>query len=188
VRSAVDSIAQQGTRASDIVRRIRAMFTKSAPERVRVSLNEVIRDACSLVQVQASRNEVALRIDLMDDLPSALGDPLHLQQVVVNLLLNGIEAASVVTDRPRRLVATSRRTAAGEILVAVRDSGVGIDPKDEKRIFDAFFTTKPQGMGMGLSICQSIIEAHGGRLWAKANDDYGATLQFNLPVDSESAS
>ncbi len=188
VRSAVDSIAQQGTRASDIVRRIRAMFTKSAPERVRVSLNEVIRDACSLVQVQASRNEVALRIDLMDDLPSALGDPLQLQQVVVNLLLNGIEAASVVTDRPRRLVATSRRTAAGEILVAVRDSGVGIDPKDDKRIFDAFFTTKPQGMGMGLSICQSIIEAHGGRLWAKANDDYGATLEFNLPVDGESAS
>jgi C4-dicarboxylate-specific signal transduction histidine kinase len=188
VRSAVDSIAQQGTRASDIVRRIRAMFTKSAPERVRVSLNDVIREACSLVHVQASRNEVTLRIDLRDDLPGVLGDPLQLQQVVVNLLLNGIEAASAVTDRPRWLAATSQRTASGEILVAVCDSGVGIDPKDDKRIFDAFFTTKPQGMGMGLSICQSIIEAHGGRLWANANDDYGATLQFILPVDNESAS
>jgi len=186
VRSAVDSIAQQGTRASDIVRRIRAMFTKSTPERVRVSLNDVIREACSLVQLQASRNEVTLRIALMDDLPSALGDPLQLQQVMVNLLLNGIEAASVVADRPRRLVVTSGLTASGETLVAVRDSGVGINPKDEKRIFDAFFTTKAQGMGMGLSICQSIIEAHGGRLWANANDDYGATLQFTLPIDNGS--
>ncbi len=187
VRSAVDSIAQQGTRASDIVRRIRAMFTKSAPERVRVSVNDVIREACSLVQLQASRNEVTLRIALVNDLPSALGDPLQLQQVIVNLLLNGVEAASVTTDRPRRLVVTSGQTASGETLVAVRDSGVGIDPKDEKRIFDAFFTTKPQGMGMGLSICQSIIEAHGGRLWANANEDYGATLQFTLPVDNGSA-
>ena len=131
---------------------------------------------------------MTLRIDLADDLPLALGDPLQLQQVLVNLLLNGIEAVSVVIDRPRLLVVTSRQAASGEILVAVRDSGVGIDPKDEKRIFDAFFTTKPQGMGMGLSICHSIIEAHGGRLWAKANSDYGATLQFTLPVEHESAS
>jgi C4-dicarboxylate-specific signal transduction histidine kinase len=185
VRSAVESIAQQGTRASDIVRRIRAMFSKAAPERVNLALNEVIREACSLVQMQASKNEVALRIELVDDLPSVVGDAIQLQQVVVNLLLNGIEAASAVSDRPRRLSVTSRRTGADKILVAVQDSGIGIDPKDEKRIFDAFFTTKPQGMGMGLSICQSIIEAHGGQLWAKANEDYGATLQFTLPMGGE---
>jgi signal transduction histidine kinase len=186
VRSAVDSIAQQGTRASDIVRRIRGMFTKAAPERAKVALNVVIREACSLVQVQASRSAVSLRIELADDLPFVVGDPLQLQQVVVNLVLNGIEAASAVTDRSRRLTVTSARTGASEVLVAVRDSGIGIDPKDEKRIFDAFFTTKAQGMGMGLSICQSIIEAHGGRLWANANDDYGATLQFTLPIDNGS--
>lgn len=188
VRSAVDSIAQQGTRASDIVRRIRAMFTKAEPERVTVALNEVIRDACSLVQVQASKSAVALRIELADDLPSVIGDPLQLQQVVVNLVLNGIEAVSAVTGRPRRLTVTSARANANNILVAVQDSGTGIDPKDEKRIFDAFFTTKPQGMGMGLSICQSIIEAHGGNLWAKANDGHGATLQFTLPFGDESTS
>lgn len=188
VRSAVDSIAQQGTRASDIVRRIRAMFTKAAPERMKVALNEVVREACSLMQLQASRSEVALCIELTDDLPAVIGDPLQLQQVVVNLVLNGIEAASVVTDRPRRLTVTSARTNASQILVAVRDSGIGIDPKDEKRIFDAFFTTKPQGMGMGLSICQSIIEAHGGHLCVKANDDHGATFQFTLPAGDESNS
>ncbi len=188
VRSAVDSIAQQGTRASDIVRRIRAMFTKSAPARIQVALNEIIREACGLVQLQASRNEVTLQMDLAVDLPLVLGDPLQLQQVLVNLLLNGIEAVSVVNDRPRLLLATSRQAGSSEIQVAVRDSGAGIDPKNEKRIFDAFFTTKPQGMGMGLSICHSIIEAHGGRLWAKANSDYGATLQFTLPVQHETAS
>jgi C4-dicarboxylate-specific signal transduction histidine kinase len=188
VRSAVDSIAQQGTRASDIVRQIRAMFTKAAPERVTVPLNEVIREACSLMQVQASKNEIAMQVELADDLPAVIGDRVQLQQVIVNLVLNGIEAANAVTDRPRRLRVRSERADFNGVLVTVRDSGIGIDPKDEKRIFDAFFTTKPQGMGMGLSICHSIIEAHGGRLWASANDDCGATLQFTLPVGNESAS
>ena len=159
------------------------MFTKSAPARIQVALNEIIREACSLVQLQASRNEVTLKIDLANDLPLALGDPLQLQQVLVNLLLNGIEAVSVVNDRPRLLVATSGQAVSGEFKWLCAIPAAGIDPKDEKRIFDAFFTTKPQGMGMGLSICHSIIEAHGGRLWAKANSDYGATLQFTLPVE-----
>jgi C4-dicarboxylate-specific signal transduction histidine kinase len=187
VRSAVDSIAQEGTRASEVVRHIRAMFTKAAPERVRVQLNEVIREVGALMSVQASRNEVALQIELAEDLPAAIGDRVQLQQVIVNLVLNGIEAASGVMDRPRRVAVKSERTGSDEVLVAVRDSGTGIDPKDQKRIFDAFFTTKSQGMGMGLSISHSIIEAHGGRLWASANDDHGATLQFTLPIDHESA-
>jgi C4-dicarboxylate-specific signal transduction histidine kinase len=188
VRSAVDSIAQQGTRASEIVRQIRAMFTKAAPERVIVRINDVIREACSLMLVQASKNEVALQVELTENLPAVIGDRVQLQQVIVNLILNGIEAASVVRDRPRRLRVRSERSDSNGVMITVRDSGIGIDPKDQKRIFDAFFTTKPQGMGMGLSICHSIIEAHGGRLWASANDDYGATLQFTLPVGNESAS
>ena len=113
-----------------------------------------------------------------------MGDRVQLQQVIVNLILNGIEAMSAVADRPRRLVIRSEMQDSDEVLVAVRDSGVGIDPKNERRIFDAFFTTKAQGMGMGLSISHSIIEAHGGRLWASSNSDYGATLQFTLPADT----
>jgi C4-dicarboxylate-specific signal transduction histidine kinase len=186
VRSAVDSIAQEGTRASEVVRHIRAMFTKAAPERVRVQLNELIREVAALMDVQASRNQVVLQMELAEDLPGAMGDRIQLQQVMVNLILNGIEATNAVTDRPRRVTIRSGRINAQEALVAVRDSGVGIDPKDEKRIFDTFFTTKSQGMGMGLAICQSIIEAHGGRLWASANEDHGATLQFTLPIEQES--
>jgi signal transduction histidine kinase len=108
-----------------------------------------------------------------------------LQQVIVNLILNGIEAMRDVGGRPRELVISSQMHNSDELLVAVRDSGTGIDPKNEKRIFDAFFTTKAQGMGMGLSISQSIIEAHGGRLWAGSNQDFGATVQFTLPAGRE---
>src|SRR5580704_14585664 len=187
-RVAVDCIAQQGTRASDVVRQIRAMFTKGAPERTRVQVNELIREVGGLVQAEASRNQVALQTELAADLPATIGDRVQLQQVIVNLVLNGIEAMSAVTDRPRRLVIRSERQDSDQVLIAVRDSGVGIDAKDFRRIFDAFFTTKAQGMGMGLSICHSIIEAHGGRLWARTNSDHGATLQFTLPAGRETTS
>jgi C4-dicarboxylate-specific signal transduction histidine kinase len=182
-RLAVDCIAQQGTRASDIVRRIRAMFTKTAPDRARVEVNELIREVAALMQTDASRNQVEIVTELAGDLPDAMGDRVQLQQVIVNLIQNGIEAMGTVTNRPRLLVIRSERQASSEILVAVRDSGVGIDRKNEKRIFDAFFTTKAQGTGMGLAISHSIVEAHGGRLWAGANSDYGATIQFTLPAD-----
>jgi C4-dicarboxylate-specific signal transduction histidine kinase len=181
-RIAVDCIAQQGTRASDIVRQIRAMFTKGAPERTLVRVNELIAEVGALMQADASRNQVALRTELVDDLPDATGDRVQLQQVLVNLIQNGIEAMSAVTDRPRHIVIRSERLASDEVLVAVRDSGVGIAPKNERRIFDTFFTTKAQGMGMGLAISHSIVEAHGGRLWASANSDFGATLHFTLPA------
>ena len=187
-RAAVDCIAQDGTRASEVIQHIRAMFTKDTPERTRVQVNELIREVGALVQAEASRNQVALQTELATDLPAAMGDRIQLQQVIVNLVLNGIKAMNDVTDRPRRLVIRSKRQNSDEVLVAVRDSGVGIDAKDFKRIFDAFFTTKAQGMGMGLSICRSIVEAHGGRLWASANSDYGATLQFTLPADRDTAS
>jgi C4-dicarboxylate-specific signal transduction histidine kinase len=182
-RTAVECIAQQGTRASDVVRHIRAMFTKGAPERTKVQLNDLIREVVILVEGAALRNQVALHTELAADLPDTLGDRVQLQQVIVNLVLNGIEAMSDVSGRPRRLVVSSRMQSADEVLVAVRDSGIGISSKDEKRIFDPFFTTKAQGMGMGLAISHSIIEAHGGRLWAAGNIDHGATVQFTLPIN-----
>src|SRR6202521_5064384 len=187
-RAAVDCIAQDGTRASEVIRHIRAMFTKANPERTRVHVNELIREVGALLQAGASRNQVELQTELAIDLPPAMGDRVQLKQVIVNLALNGIEAMGGVIDRPRRLVIRSETQNSEELLVAVRDSGLGIDVKDFKRIFDAFFTTKAQGMGMGLSICRSIVEAHGGRLWASANSDCGATFQFTLPADRDTAS
>ncbi len=182
VRVAVDCIAREGTRASDIVRRIRAMFTKSATEVIPVEINDLIREAAALLQAEISRNEVVLETELAADLPPVLGDRVQLRQVIVNLMLNGIEAMSSVADRPRRLLLRSE--ARGEMLITVQDSGPGIDPQNKKRIFDAFFTTKSQGMGMGLAICHSIIEAHGGKLSAGANNGLGATFQFTLPLSS----
>lgn len=187
-RMAVDSIAREGTRASDVVRHIRAMFTKATPERTRVEINGLIREVIALMQLQASRNSVQVETELETDLPPVIGDRVQLQQVMMNLVLNGIEAMSAVADRPRRLVICSVRQGSEEVLVVVRDCGVGIDPKNDKRIFDAFFTTKAQGMGMGLSISHSVIEAHDGRLWASANSDFGTTFQFTLPVGREAAS
>jgi C4-dicarboxylate-specific signal transduction histidine kinase len=184
-RAAVDSIAQQGTRASEVIRHVRAMFTKATPERTKLQVNDLIREVSLLIEGAALRNSVELQTELRADLPETTGDRVQLQQVIVNLVLNGIEAMSEVAGRPRRLVILSSVQNSDELLVAVRDSGFGIPPKNEKRIFDAFFTTKAQGMGMGLSISQSIIEAHGGRLWASGNSDHGATFQFTLPADRE---
>lgn len=185
VRAGVESIAQEGTRASEVVRKIRAMFTQAAPERTDIDINELIREVGSLIQAEAARNDVAIQMDLAGDLPATMGDRVQLQQVLVNLALNGIEAMNSVTDWPRELRIRSEKLDAASILVAVQDSGVGIDPKDAKRIFDAFFTTKTHGMGMGLSISHSIVEAHGGRLWPTANGNVGTTLQFTLPVEHE---
>lgn len=187
-RAAVDSIAREGTRASEVVRHIRAMFTKTAPERTRIQINELIREVRTLIEGAALKNQIVLHTELASDLPPTMGDRVQLQQVMVNLILNGIEAMSDVAGRQRRLVIRSDMPRADQVLVAVQDSGIGIDPNHQKRIFDAFFTTKAQGMGMGLSISHSIIEAHGGRLWATSNSDYGATIQFTLPAARETAS
>ena len=187
-RAAVDSIAQQGTRASEVVRKIRAMFTKAAPERTRVSLNDLIGEVSTLMEAAAFRNEVSIEMQLEGKLPATLADPVQLQQLMMNLILNGIEAMSTIIDRPRRLKIRSEAREPDRILIAVQDTGIGIDAADAERMFDSFFTTKSQGMGMGLSISRSIVEAHGGRLWASANSDYGSTFQFTLPTDNESSS
>ncbi len=185
-RVAVESIAQQGTRASEVVRHIRAMFTKGAQERNPVQINHLIRDVGVLIEGAAARNQVTLQTELAPALPNILADRVQLQQVIVNLILNGIQAMADVADRPRLLEVRSQIANSRDVLVTVRDSGIGIAKKDEKRIFEAFFTTKAQGMGMGLSISHSIIEAHGGRLWATSNQDHGATFHFTLPAERES--
>jgi C4-dicarboxylate-specific signal transduction histidine kinase len=187
-RAAVDAVAREGTRASDVVRRIRAMFAKTTPEKTMLDVNELIREVGALMQNQARRNDAVLHTELAAGLPAVMGDRVQLQQVVVNLVQNGIEAMSAVTDRPRTLTIRSRALDIETVLLAVEDSGVGIDQKNERRIFDSFFTTKARGMGMGLSISHSIIANHGGKLSAANNRAYGATFQFTLPVPRETAS
>ena len=145
-----------------------------------VDMNEAIEEVVILTQSEVRRNKVALRMELAADLPSVMGDRVQLQQVVVNLILNAIEAMSTVGDLERDLVIRTQRGEGDEVRVAVQDSGIGLDPTNVERIFDAFQTTKPDGLGMGLSISRSIVERHGGRLWAVSNDGPGATFRFTL--------
>ena len=167
-----------------MIRRIRALATKADPHKGLVDLNGIIHEVARLVQREVLGHRVVLRTDLAAALPPVLGDRVQLQQVLMNLVINGIEAMASVTDRPRELLIRSHQPEADQVLVAVQDAGIGVDPADMDRLFQAFFTTKPNGMGMGLSISRSIIEAHGGRLWASHNVGPGATVQFTLPLPS----
>ena len=150
---------------------------------VSLDINDVIREAVLLVQREVLSHGVSLRMELSAALPHVLGDRVQLQQVVINLLINGVEAMASITDRPRELVIRSQQHECGQVLVAVLDCGIGIDSQTADQLFSAFFTTKPSGMGMGLSISRSIIRAHGGRLWATPNPDHGAAFQFTVPVN-----
>lgn len=181
-REAVERMIRDGARGSEVIDRIRALVKKTGPQKVLLDINEVIREVVLLLQGEARKHEVFFRTEL--DAPPSLveGDRVQLQQVILNLTMNGIEASQGVTDRPRELVIRSQREAPNSVLVAVRDAGVGLDPNHMARVFDAFFTTKTRGMGMGLSISRSIIEAHGGRLWATNNAGPGATFHFLLPL------
>jgi C4-dicarboxylate-specific signal transduction histidine kinase len=184
-RKAVERMIGDGNRASDVIKRIRALVKKEISPKVWLDINEVIAEALALVQREVQRSRVVLRTELADDLFPVLGDRVQLQQVMLNLLMNGIEAMSGVRERARELLVSSGRDEANGVLVAVRDSGIGLDSECLARLFDAFYTTKPQGMGMGLAISRSIIEAHGGRLWATPNAHQGAVFQFTLPADGE---
>ena len=148
-------------------------------------MNQAIREVAALAEGEVRRNGVALRMELTGDLPPLLGDRVELEQVVLNLIMNAIEAMSAIGDRPRELVIRTQSGEVDQVRVAVQDSGIGLDPQGMGRIFDAFYTTKPQGMGMGLAISRSIIETHGGRLWAAPNEGPGATLQFTLQAYSK---
>jgi PAS domain S-box-containing protein len=180
-RRAVKRIISDADRASNVIRRIRDLAKNVTPEMARVDINEVIEDAILLVQRQTLGHRATLRLDLAAGLPEVLGDRVQLQQVIINLLINGLEAMAPVTGRSRDLVVRSQVREDGQVLVAVQDAGVGIAPEMADKLFNAFYTTKPDGMGMGLSICRSIVEAHGGQMWATNNDGPGATIEFTVP-------
>ena len=166
---------------------MRAFVRKAAPQTVRLALHDVIAEVLALAQGELRRHGVALHTDLAPALPPVRADRVQLQQVLLNLVLNGIDAMKAVTDRPRVLRIRAQPHEAGHVLVAVQDAGAGIAPQDLERIFTPFYTTKPEGMGLGLAISRSIVEAHGGRLWATPNDGPGTTAQFTLPTGDAGA-
>lgn len=183
VRATLERIVRDANRASEVVQRIRALAKRTEPQMVSLDMNEVIREAVLLVQREVLSHGVSLRTELSADLPDVLGDRVQLQQVVINLLINGVEAMASITDRPRELIIRAQQHERSQVLVAVLDCGIGIDSQTAEQLFSAFFTTKPSGMGMGLSISRSIIRAHGGRLWASPNPGHGAAFQFTVPVN-----
>jgi PAS domain S-box-containing protein len=179
----VELIIAGGNRASEVVRRVRALANKTSLEKVPLDVNDVVRETIPLVQRELISHQVLLRMELAPTLPMILGDRVQLQQVIINLVMNGIESMQSVTDRPRELVVRSCQDETQQVLVSVADCGVGISAENADRLFTAFFTTKSSGMGMGLSICRSIIDAHGGRLWATRCEPRGALFQFTVPAD-----
>jgi len=187
-RRSVEWIINDGSRAAEVIGRVRALAAKKGGEKTRLDINDVIEEVRALVERQLSDNRVSLRVE---PAPAALmvhADRVQLQQVIINLVMNGVEAMQQVTDRPHELTIRSREDHAGHALVIVEDRGVGFSRSgDSERLFDAFFTTKSNGLGLGLSICRSIIEAHGGQMSASGNADHGATFQFSLPLHEEIA-
>ena len=180
-RAAVRRIIRDGNRASSVLARVRALMKKGEPVKESLDINSLIQEILALTEGEVRRNEVSLQTELAAGLPPVAGDRVQLQQVLLNLIMNAIEAMSAVKDRARVLCIRTDRQDPDDVLVAVQDSGIGLDPAQLERIFDAFHTTKQEGMGMGLSISRSIIEAHGGRLWAVLNEGPGVTLRFSLP-------
>jgi PAS domain S-box-containing protein len=178
-----EGIIGDGKRASEVIRRVRALANKTSLEKVPLDANDVVRETIPLVQRELISHQVLLRMELAPSLPMILGDRVQLQQVIINLVINGIESMQSVTDRPRELVIRSGQDETEQVLVGVTDCGVGISAENADRLFTPFFTTKSSGMGMGLSICRSIIDAHGGRLWATACESRGALFQFTIPAD-----
>jgi two-component system sensor kinase FixL len=187
-RHAIERIIDEGIRASEVIKRLRRLAAKGEEERTPLDINQVIKEVLPLVQREALDHNVALQIDAAPKLPAVLGDRVQLQQVVLNLVMNAIEAMSTVTDRSCRILIRTFLDEDDQVVVAVQDTGHGISAEDAVRLFNPFFSTKPNGMGMGLSICRSIIEGHDGRILARQNVDHGATLQFALPASREDIS
>jgi signal transduction histidine kinase len=187
VRRSVQWVIDDGGRASEVIRRVRALATKADIERAALDINDVVKEVIALVQRELFSHRVSLQMEFAPALPMIMGDRVQLQQLIINLVMNGIEAMQSVTDRPRELVIRSGEDDAHGVRVSVADCGHGISAEDADRLFNPFFTTKSSGMGMGLSICRSIMEVHGGRLWATANVPHGATFQFTLPVNADTA-
>ncbi len=188
VEAALSRIARDGIRAGEVIGRVRALLKRAPRRNERVEINAAIREVVELTRGEAKKNGVVVQTDLGEDLPLVPGDRVELQQVILNLILNAIEAMNATSEGPRELLISTGETGAKGVFVAVADSGPGLAPASLERIFEAFYTTKPSGLGMGLPICRSIIEALAGRLWATANAPQGAIFQFTLPTDPGSAS
>jgi signal transduction histidine kinase len=188
VRQALDAIIKDGTRAGDVIGRIRALIKKAPPRQDQLDINEAILEVIEVTRSELLRNGVSLRTELAKGLPLIRGDRIQLQQIVLNLSLNAVEAMSDASKGSRDLQISTAEDRSNGVLVAVRDSGPGLNPESLERVFDPFYTTKPGGMGMGLSICRSIVEGHGGRMWATANAPRGAIFQFTLSARRESTS
>jgi len=183
-RQAASRVIKDATRAAEIISRIRLLFKKGAPQQELVDVNEVIREMVVLLRNEASRYSISLRTELVADLPQVMGDRVQLQQVLMNLMNNGIDAMKDVAAT-RELALKSQRAGNGELMVSVSDTGVGLPPQQADQIFNAFFTTKVDGTGMGLRISRSIVESHGGRLWAANNSPRGASFHLTLPTKVE---
>ena len=183
VRQAVEAIIRDGTRASSVLVRIRGLLRRGERLRERLNINDLIREVIALLDGELRRNGASPRTDMPGNLPPVVVDRVLLQQVILNLIMNAMEAMRAVSDRAQVLRIRTEEQPSGSIVVLVQDSGVGIDPKHSSRMFEPFYTTKVEGIGMGLAISRSIIEAHGGRLWAVANDGPGSSFYFTLPID-----
>jgi signal transduction histidine kinase len=182
VRQALGGAVTDGTRALEIIGRIRSLIRKESPRKDAFALNEAIVELIALTRDEMMKNNVWVQTQLAEDLPLIEGDRVQLQQVILNLIINAVEAMSGVSEGARKLLIGTGKDASGKLLVSVHDSGPGLRPEGLDRLFDSFYTTKPGGMGMGLSICRSIVEAHGGRIWATPNAGRGITVQFTLPI------
>ena len=180
-QATLQSIIDDAHRASEVIKSIRAMFQKNGQEKMPLDINELIREVLAFVDGEIRSQRVSVKTELIEKLPYVSANRTQLQQVIINLMTNAIEAMGSVTDRARVLRVKSGLHESDGLLITVEDSGTGVDPKDMDRIFDAFFTTKSTGMGMGLAICRSIIEAHGGRLCALAASPHGSIFQVALP-------
>ncbi len=187
-KKSVERVIRDANRGSEVIENIRALSKKAEAQKAPLNINDVVKDVIPLLEREVSDHQVSLRMELALDLPFIFADRIQLQQVIINLLINSIQAMQTVTERPRELVIRSRRDEADQILVAVKDCGVGISAEHADRLFNAFFTTKSSGLGIGLRICRSIIEAHGGRLWLSGNAGPGATFQFTLPAYRQATS
>jgi C4-dicarboxylate-specific signal transduction histidine kinase len=181
-RQAVEAIIRDGTRASSVLVRIRGLLRRGERLRERLDVNDIIREVIALLDGELCRNGASLRTEMSGNLPPVVVDRVLLQQVILNLMMNAMEAMRAVNDQEQVLRIRTEKQPSGSIVVLVQDSGVGVDPEHLSRMFEAFYTTKVEGIGMGLTISRSIIEAHGGRLWAVANDGPGSTFCFTLPI------
>ena len=172
---------RDGNRAADVIARLRALFSKKEPATEAVDLNEATREVIALSLGDFQKSRVILRTELADDLQSVAADRVQLQQVVLNLLRNALDAMNAVDDRPRELLIKTERDAGDRVRLSVKDAGIGFDPQAREKLFDAFYSTKDDGMGVGLSVSRSIVENHQGQLWAVLNEGPGATFSFSVP-------